>query len=110
MNVSTVAVRCLKSQPESSKGILVVFRTFPKDSDAVNRLLAYIIKNKEFIPTFGVRNRIMPILRKLSQKLKKSRWVCFPKPFRIPQDTESVNITGESIAMMNTHEEMPGVE
>ena len=108
--VKIAAIRCLKNQPESSNGIFVVLRTFRMVQADVKILLINIITNREFMPVLGVKNRISPILRKESQKLNISRFVCLPRPLRIPQETESINITGENNAITKTDFEMCGAE
>ena len=47
-------------------------------------------------PNFGTAKKQIPIRIAASARVKKSRVVCLPKPFKIPEDTESVIQTGKS--------------
>ena len=90
------------SQPDSSNGVFVDFTAVPSVSDAVNRLLIAITIKSAFAPIRGTRNAIKNSLNAESERLNLRSADCLPRPLRIPQETESRNITGEKSAMIRT--------
>lgn len=104
--VMTAARICRSDHPDNSNGVLVNFTAVPKVRDAVNILLIAITIKSAFTPIRGTKKAISPSLNAESERLNLSSEDCFPRPFSIPQDTESKNIIGENRAIIRTEEAM----